>query len=65
MAEARGDRLLPGEGTLPLSAFLDALPENLPLAVEAPTLELAGLSFAESARRAGEATRVFLGSKTT
>ena len=60
MAEARGDRLLPGEGTLRLREFLDALPENLPLAVEAPTQELAALSFAASARRAGNATRALL-----
>jgi len=32
----------------------------LPLAVEAPTQEFAALSFADSARRAGDATRAFL-----
>ena len=59
MAEARGNRLLPGEGALPLDAMLDALPKGLPLGVEAPTQELAALPFAEAARRAGDATRAF------
>ncbi len=34
--EARGARLLPGEGELPLLALLAALPDEVPLAVEAP-----------------------------
>ena len=59
MAEARGNRLLPGEGALPLNAVLDALPQGLTVGVEAPTRELAALPFAEAARRAGEATRLF------
>ncbi len=59
MAEARGNRLLPGEGTLPLDAMLDALPKGLSIGVEAPTQELAALSFAEAAKRAGDATRAF------
>ena len=60
MAEARGDRLLPGEGSLPLAAMFAALPAGLPLGVEAPTREFADLPFAASARRAGGATRAFL-----
>jgi sugar phosphate isomerase/epimerase len=60
MAEARGSRLLPGEGTLPLNELLDALPEGLPIGVEAPTLELAALPIADAARRAHDATRAFL-----
>jgi sugar phosphate isomerase/epimerase len=59
MAEARGNRLLPGEGALPLGAMLDALPQGLTVGVEAPTQELAALSFVEAARRAGDATRTF------
>ena len=59
MAEARGNRLLPGEGALPLDAMLDALPKGLTVGVEAPTQELAALPFAEAARRAGDATRAF------
>ena len=34
--EARGGRLAPGEGALPLAALLDALPNSIPLAVEVP-----------------------------
>jgi sugar phosphate isomerase/epimerase len=60
MAEARGDRLLPGEGDLPLNDMLDALPAGLRIGVEAPTRELAALSVDDAARRAGAATRAFL-----
>jgi len=59
MTEARGNRLLPGEGALPLDAMLDALPESLPIGIEAPTQELAALSIVDAARRAGDATRAF------
>ena len=59
MAEARGNRLLPGEGALPLDAMLDALPQGLTVGVEAPTRELAALSSPEAAKRAGDATRAF------
>ncbi|AET94010.1 xylose isomerase domain-containing protein (plasmid) [Burkholderia sp. YI23] len=34
--EARGNRLLPGEGNLPLLALLAALPKDVPLSVEVP-----------------------------
>ncbi|MDR5761050.1 TIM barrel protein [Caballeronia sp. LZ035] len=34
--EARGNRLLPGEGGLPLRELLDALPKDVPLAAEVP-----------------------------
>jgi sugar phosphate isomerase/epimerase len=60
MAEARGARLLPGEGALPLHAMFDALPKGVSIGIEAPTQELAALTFAEAARRAGDATRAFL-----
>jgi sugar phosphate isomerase/epimerase len=63
MAEARGDRLLPGEGALPLDAMLDALPQGLNVGVEAPTRELAALSIMEAARRAGDATRAFFAAR--
>ena len=59
MAEARGNRLLPGEGALALNAVLDSLPKGLSIGVEAPTQELATQTFAEAARRAGSATRAF------
>ncbi|SAK95382.1 xylose isomerase domain-containing protein [Caballeronia temeraria] len=47
--EARTARLLPNDGELPLRSFLAALPRNLTLAVEAPTLALRGLPFDEQA----------------
>jgi sugar phosphate isomerase/epimerase len=65
MAEARGNRLLPGEGALPLNAMLDALPQDLSIGVEAPTRELAGLTFAAAAKRAGDATRAFLAARAS
>jgi sugar phosphate isomerase/epimerase len=58
--EARGDRHYPGVGDIPLAAILDALPEDLPIAVEVPCAQDAGLPVAERARRCGEATRRFL-----
>jgi sugar phosphate isomerase/epimerase len=59
-AEARTDRLYPGEGALPLEALLDALPAGIPLGVEAPRLRDAELPIDDRARRCGEATRRFL-----
>jgi sugar phosphate isomerase/epimerase len=54
--EARTDRLLPGEGALPLTELLSALPATLPVAVEAPSLslrrELGSAQFAITASRA-------------
>lgn len=40
--EARFDRMLPGEGGLPLRAFLDALPRDIALGLEVPNRALAG-----------------------
>ncbi|MEM5342211.1 sugar phosphate isomerase/epimerase family protein [Paraburkholderia azotifigens] len=34
--EARGNRLLPGEGELPLRELLDALPKDVPISAEVP-----------------------------
>jgi sugar phosphate isomerase/epimerase len=59
-AEARGNRLYPGEGQLWLDAFLDAFPAGTPIGVEAPNAEVAGLPFRQRARLAGEATFNFL-----
>lgn len=61
--EARTERLLPGEGGLPLASLLHSMPRDIMLSVEAPTLALAGpgLHFGEQARIIGEATRRFLG----
>src|SRR5262249_2373258 len=50
--EARTGRLLPGEGVLPLSDLVAALPASAPLAVEAPCRETAHLPALERARRA-------------
>lgn len=63
MAEARGDRLLPGEGALPLNDMLDVLPAAPIIGVEAPTMEFATMSFTNSARRAGDATRAFFAAR--
>jgi len=54
MHEARAARLLPGEGELPLPALLAALPDGIPVAVEAPGLAHGGspAEFAARARRA-------------
>lgn len=54
-AEARTARLLPGDGDLPLTALLCAVPPGTPVAVEAPSLslrrELTPQQFAARARR--------------
>lgn len=56
--ESRALRLLPGDGELPLAEFLAALPEGIPVSVEAPALPLretlAPVEFARRARRAVE-----------
>jgi sugar phosphate isomerase/epimerase len=54
--ESRAMRLLPGEGGLPLAEFLAALPEGIPVSVEAPVLSLwETLTPGELARRARDA----------
>jgi sugar phosphate isomerase/epimerase len=50
--EARTGRLLPGEGVLPLSELVAALPDGVPLAIEAPCRATAALPALERARRA-------------
>jgi sugar phosphate isomerase/epimerase len=59
--EARGDRFLPGDGELWLAEFVAAFPPGTPAGVEAPVGKLAALPVLERARRAGDATRRFLG----
>lgn len=54
--ESRQDRLLPGQGQLPLLAFLDALPADVPLEIEAPVSAHRSLSKQEVAMRTAEAT---------
>ncbi|MGH7042792.1 MAG: sugar phosphate isomerase/epimerase family protein [Acetobacteraceae bacterium] len=59
IAEARGARLAPGAGALPLSALLDALPEDTILSCEIP---MAGVAApAERARLAWQATAALFG----
>lgn len=53
--EARRDRLLPGEGVVPLAAFLAALPAGTPLSLEIPVAQLLAQSVAERTA-AGAAT---------
>ena len=50
--EARGDRLFPGEGALPVADFLATLPGKTPLAIEAPNRRHAHLTLAERAQSA-------------
>lgn len=50
--EAREARLYPGEGALPIAAFLAALPAGTPIALEAPNPRYAHLPFADRARLA-------------
>ena len=50
--EARTGRLLPGEGVLPLAELVAALPDTVPLAVEAPCRATADLPAVERAQRA-------------
>jgi sugar phosphate isomerase/epimerase len=52
--EAVSCRLLPGQGELPLAGLLSVLPDGVPIAVEAPTLELRA---APPRERAAEAIR--------
>jgi sugar phosphate isomerase/epimerase len=58
--EARTGRLLPGEGVLPLAELVAALPDSLPLAVEAPCRATAELPAVERARRAYRALAALL-----
>ena len=55
--EARTARLYPGEGALPLSALLDAVPDGTPLSIEVPNTAYDSFSHTVRARRALDATR--------
>ena len=58
LAEARGERLFPGEGGVDLVGLLRALPRDIPLSLEVPTLTLAKtVGATERARRALAATQ--------
>jgi sugar phosphate isomerase/epimerase len=61
LAEARAERLFPGEGALDLVGLLRAVPRDLPLSVEVPTHTLARtMSASDRARRALASTRAVL-----
>jgi len=57
--EAITGRLYPGEGSLPLFEFLDALPAGAELECELPNAALSSLSVVEKARRAHQAMTHF------
>jgi len=58
LAEARAERLFPGEGGLDLIGLLRAMPRDIPLSIEVPTATLARrVGAVERARRALAATR--------
>jgi sugar phosphate isomerase/epimerase len=59
-ADAR-DRRYPGEGGLPLSEYLAALPESVPLLLECPIVAESATALDERARRAAAAGRRLLG----
>ena len=58
--EARGGRLFPGEGALPVADLIAALPAHIPLAIEAPSAALTSLPAVERARRAYRALTTLL-----
>jgi sugar phosphate isomerase/epimerase len=62
--EARSDRLVPGEGELPLLELLAALADDIPTAVEVPLTRLhPSLGPLERARRVHAATQALLASR--
>jgi sugar phosphate isomerase/epimerase len=64
--ESRAMRLLPGDGELPLADILAALPEDIPVSVEAPVVALWETSTPiEFARRAREAVASVLSAART
>jgi sugar phosphate isomerase/epimerase len=58
--EARTGRFYPGDGELPLGAFLAAMPANARLGLEAPCRAYAHLPVIERGRIAGRVTRAWL-----
>ncbi len=58
--EARTGRLLPGEGVLPLTELVAALPESATLAIEAPCRATAHLPALERAKRAHHALSILV-----
>ncbi len=62
IAEAVGERGIPGQGSFPLRAYLKCAPPGVTIDVEVPqtAARLAGVSALERARRAVEATRAMM-----
>ena len=61
LAEARGERLFPGDGDVDLVGLLNAMPRDLPISLEVPTHTLAKtVGATERARRALAATKRLL-----
>jgi sugar phosphate isomerase/epimerase len=54
------ERRMPGEGGVPIGEILGALPAGLPLSVEVPAPEIAGVSAHAWAKTVAEGTRRFL-----
>jgi len=63
--QARAERLFPGEGGIDLVSLIQAVPPDLPVSLEIPTLELARtVPAVERARRAMRHTRAVLAQAT-
>jgi sugar phosphate isomerase/epimerase len=62
VAEARGERMIPGEGALWLRELMAELPPDIAISVETPHRGDASSSFVEKARRGIAGTRNFLDS---
>jgi sugar phosphate isomerase/epimerase len=60
IAEARGARMMPGEGGLWLKDLMATLPRNIAISVETPHKGDSSLNFPEKARKGIAATRLFL-----
>ena len=60
IAEARGARMMPGEGDLWLRDLMAVLPPTIPISVETPHQGDQALSFLEKAKRGKAATDAFL-----
>lgn len=58
--EARGRRLYPGEGNLPLADFVASFPRGVPVSIEAPNARHAHLSLLDQAKLAAESARRLL-----